>query len=125
MATESLAEVRGTPQRELPETRPRMVKADLRIAEAERLRVCIGRAIDRARQLRGWTLDELAGQLPPPAGSEVRDPRQVARWISGAERPQFDVLLAVTSFRRPLFLAWCEVFGEGVEIETVVKVRSA
>ena len=81
--------------RVIPETRPRMASADLRKAEIADLKAAIGACIERARQRRGWTLDELANALPAPDGADRRDPRQVQRWINAtAERPQFDVLFA-------------------------------
>lgn len=116
MANSSVAEtVERTPRR-LPETARTTAKADLRKAESERLRSVIGRAIDRARQLRGWSLKELAGAVD-------RDERQVSRWISGEERPQFDALIAVESFRQPLIVAFAEIAGEGVTISTTIEIR--
>lgn len=76
----------------------------------------VGAAIDRARTLRGWNLDELSHACR-------RDPRQVAKWISGLERPQFDVLFAVETFRKPLVIALAELAGQGVEIDTVIRLR--
>lgn len=67
-------------------------------------------------ELRGWSLKELAAEA-------VRDERQIARWITGDERPQFDTLFAIESFRQPLVLALCELAGAGVEIETTVRIR--
>jgi transcriptional regulator with XRE-family HTH domain len=75
----------------------------------------VGRAVDRARQLRGWNLDEFAEAVK-------RDARQVARWINGTERPQFDAIYAVPSLRQPMVIALCELAGDGVEIETVIRV---
>ena len=74
-----------------PEARPGMLKADLRKAD---LRRDVGQAVDRARMARGWTLDEFSGHLPAAEGHARRDARQVARWISGVEHAQFDVLFA-------------------------------
>jgi hypothetical protein len=95
---------------------PRMAKVDLRKAEVDAHRQLIGRALDRARQLRGWNLDEFADAV-------ARDPRQVARWFAGTERAQFDAIFAVVSLRQPVIVAFAEIAGEGVEVETVVRVR--
>lgn len=97
-----------------------MAKAERRTSPesgaAREWRARVGRVVDRARQLRGWSLKELAAAVD-------RDERQVARWLTGEERAQFDVLGAVESFRQPLFLAFAERLGQSVEVETVVRVR--
>lgn len=97
------------------EMRPRMAKADLRKAEAGEWKANVGRAIQRAYLLCGWTLKEFADQVK-------RDERQLARWISGAERPQFDTLFAVVALRQALIIALAELAGAGVEVETTVRV---
>src|SRR5262245_16786912 len=96
----------------ISKTRPRMAKADLRKPKIDddEWRARIGKAIDRMRQLRGWTIDELAGAIG-------RNESQVRAWISGKERPQFDVLFGVKSLRRPLVQALAEMAaGEELEI---------
>lgn len=98
------------------ETRPTMAKADLRKADIEPWRVEIGRAIDRARLLRGWSLKELADAVG-------RDERQVSRWIAGTERPQMDALFAVVSLRCALVQAFAELAGSDVEVTTHITVR--
>lgn len=100
---------------ELSDIRPRMAKADVRKAEVD-FRAQVGRAIQRAASLRGWTLKELAAAVN-------HDARQVARWINGQERPHFDALFAVEELRQPLVVAIAELAGEGVEIDTVIRVR--
>lgn len=103
--------------RELPERATGgMAKAILRKAEGEPWKVQIGRAIQRALSLRGWSLKEFAGALD-------RDPRQVARWIDGSERPQFDAMFAVETLRQPLVIALAELAGTGVEITTEITIR--
>jgi hypothetical protein len=94
-----------------------MAKADLRKAENDAWREQIGRAIERSRLLRGWSLKELAVAVD-------RDERQVARWIVGSERPQLDALFAVESLRQPLVVALAEMAGEGIEITTHITVRA-
>ena len=93
-----------------------MAKADLRKAEADAMRVRVGRALERAVQRRGWTLKEFAGEVE-------KDQRQCSRWFTGEERPQFDVLFAIESFRQPLVVALAELAGHAVEIETTIRVR--
>lgn len=90
----------------------RMAKADLRKTEQPNL----GRAIERAVRLRGWTLKEFAAAMD-------RDPRQCARWMDGTERAQFDVMFSVESFRQPLLVALAEMVGDGVEVETHISIR--
>lgn len=96
-------------------TRPRMAKADLRKAEADEWKANVGRAIQRAYLLCGWTLKEFADKVK-------RDERQLARWISGEERPQLDTLFAVVALRQALIIALAELAGAGVEVETTVRV---
>jgi transcriptional regulator with XRE-family HTH domain len=93
-----------------------MAKAEIRKADIPDFRVSVGNAIQRAASLVGWSLKELAGKV-------ARDPRQVARWIAGVERPHFDALFAVEELRQPLVVALAELAGDQVEIETVVRVR--
>lgn len=93
-----------------------MAKADLRKPEITVHRQVIGAALERARELRGWSLKELADHIN-------REPRQVARWIDGTERAQMDALFAVESLRQPLIVAFAEAAGHGVEVETIVRVK--
>jgi ribosome-binding protein aMBF1 (putative translation factor) len=97
----------------LPETKPRMAKAVLPKAESAG---DAGRAIQRAQQLRGWSLKEFAG-------AAQRGERQLARWMDGTEHPQLDTLFAILSFRLPLVQALAEIAGAGVEVETLVRIR--
>src|SRR5687767_13457160 len=86
----------------LPDTTPGMLKADLRKAEILDWRADVGRAIERMRLLASLSLKELADAIQ-------RDERQVARWIAGTERPQFDALFAVAALRQPLVVALAEL----------------
>jgi ribosome-binding protein aMBF1 (putative translation factor) len=97
------------------EIRPRMAKADLRKTETGWLST-VGKAIQRAASLVGWSLKELADHVG-------RDERQIARWINGAERPQFDALFAVEELRPALVMAIAEMAGDGVELETTIRIR--
>jgi ribosome-binding protein aMBF1 (putative translation factor) len=102
----------------LPRTdiRAQMAKADLR--KAENWREQIGRAIERARLLRGWSLKELADAVG-------RDERQLARWITGAERAQLDAIFAVESFRTAFVIALAEIAGDQIEVTTQIIVKKA
>lgn len=91
----TFAPATSTAPRVIPEVNRIPVKAVIRIPEND-VRREIGQAIDGARCECQWTLDELAGHLPAPDGSDRRDERQVQRWIDGKERAQFDVLFACT-----------------------------
>lgn len=92
-----------------------MAKASLTPSEQ---RQQFGRAIARCFALAGLSQKEVAGLID-------RDHAQIARWVSGAERPQIDTLFAVAQFRRPLIIALAELAGTDVDIATVITVRSA
>lgn len=78
---------------------PRMAKADVRKPETVEFRAAIGACVERARFAMGWNLDQLAH-----ACGGDRDPRQVARWCDGKERPQLDVLLPIPDYGELLIL---------------------
>jgi len=91
---ETVSSASGRAHRVLSEIgRPAMAKADLRKAEIDEIRAGLGRCVERARQIVGWNLDQLAQRCSTE--QEARDPRQVQRWCQAKERPQFDVLLAI------------------------------
>jgi DNA-binding transcriptional regulator YiaG len=100
----------------LSDIRPRMAKADLRKAEVDDWRAAIGRAIERTRTLSQMSLKEFADAVQ-------RDERQVARWITGAERPQFDAIFGVEGLRAPLVIALAEM-SQDVEVITEIRVRN-
>lgn len=79
--------------RVISETRPKMLKADLRKAENGELKA-LGACLFRARSWLGWTLEQLAAELK-------RDARQVARWERGEERTQVDVVMGVPDLQQP------------------------
>jgi DNA-binding transcriptional regulator YiaG len=95
------------------EMRPEMVKADLRKPEIWRI---VGGAVERTRVLSGLSLKEFAARFG-------RDERQVARWISGEERPQVDAVFACEALRSWLVIALAELAGPAVEVETVIRAR--
>lgn len=97
----------------LETVRPRMAKA---LNNLEVWKIRVGHAIQRSFSLAGISQKEAAALLE-------RDPAQVARWIAGSERPQFDVLLGVAEVRPHLVIALAELAGESVEIATQITVR--
>lgn len=108
----------------LPERTEMQLKADLRKADTARDpladRRIVGRAIQRARSLLGWSLKQLAGAVD-------RDPRQVARWEAGddRERAPIDLLWGVAEFRKPLVIALAEATDDsGVQVITQISIRT-
>lgn len=94
---------------------PRATTANANLRKADDWRAPIGQALRRAVALVGWSLKEFAAAVE-------RDPRQCARWLAGTERPQLDAVFAVEALRQPLVIALSEIAGQGVEIETVVRI---
>lgn len=81
----------------------------------ETARALIGKAIERAAKSMGWNLDEFAREVD-------RDPRQVARWFSGKENPQFHALFAVPAFRGPLVIALAAL-ADDIDVTTTISIR--
>lgn len=106
----------------LPVKAENLAHADLRKAEIPYL-LQVGRAVERARRMRGWTNDEFAGKCVARREA-TRDPRQVAKWQNGKERPHFDVLFAIEDdlFKNALVIALAAL-ATGVEIDTVIRLR--
>ncbi len=98
----------------------RMAKAasnDVRKADLdEQWKAAVGRAIDAVRAEQQLSLKEFADAI-------TRDERQVARWIGGKEHAQIAAVFAVVQFRQPLVLALAKIAGQGVEIETVIRIK--
>lgn len=93
-----------------------MAKANLRNPERDEAdRAMLGKAIDAARRMMGWNLDEFAQAVD-------RDPRQVARWIAGKENPQFHAMFAVTALRGPLVIALAGL-ADDIDVTTTISVR--
>lgn len=104
--------------RVIPDVRPKMAKAaqsEVRKSDQE-WRQAVGRLVEALRRSRGWTLDEFAGKLE-------KDPRQVARWEKGEERPQFDAILTVEELHQPFLLALADLLQHCVETETTIRIR--
>jgi ribosome-binding protein aMBF1 (putative translation factor) len=114
MATSSTV-ARGTSvvhRNSLEDVSPRMAKAVLNEIEKPDFRAEIGRAIQRACSLIGWSQKEAAGRIG-------RDTAQLARWIAGTERPQFDALFAVEELRWPLIQALAQIDGKNEVVTTI------
>lgn len=79
-------------------------------------RAQIGQAVQRCFALAGVTQKEAAALLE-------RDAAQIARWISAVERAQIDAIFAVERLRQPLVQAFAELAGDGVEVETTIRIR--
>ena len=101
----------------LESVRPRMARADLSssTAVANDFRSEFGAVVERVRQRAGLSLKQFADRIK-------RDERQIARWINGTERPQFDAIFAREEFRPLVVEAIAEIAGAGVQLETVVRV---
>jgi len=95
--------------------RPSMAKA-VKKYDLDAWRTRIGEVIERAFALAGLTQKEAAALLD-------RDQAQIARWMNGSDRPQFDAIFAVESLRQPLIQALAELAGN-VVVETVVRMRT-
>ncbi len=104
----------------LPGTAERMAKADLRTAEYRaRLALIVAEITDH------WSLKEFAAALERATGRPHWDVRQLARWKSGQERPQFDAILAIESLRVPLMMRFAVLCGTAVEVTTQITVKAS
>jgi hypothetical protein len=94
----------------LPDTHPRMAKADLRKTDMRRK---VGRAVKRTIDLSGLTLKEFAAAVK-------RDERQCARWATGEERPHTDAILEAAGLGK----LWIQALGEiaGATVEVIVRI---
>ncbi len=100
--------------------RPVMAKADLSNrmigSDFSDFRSVVGHAVQRAFSLAGLSIKEAAGQIG-------REPQQISRWISGAERAQLDAIFAVEQLRLPFIQALAEMAGEAVEVRTEITLK--
>jgi hypothetical protein len=102
--------------REKAESRKRMARAVLPNQENAAFTAQLaGRAVRRAMELQGWTLDRLALEVG-------KDVRQIGRWIDGSEHAQLDVLFAVEAFRASLVIGLAEQSGVA-DVETTIRFR--
>lgn len=98
----SMAQPAAVRHREIPEMRPDPVKANLRKAETVDYRAETGACFARACQ--GLSLKQVAGYLH-------RDERQIARWFTGAERVQVDVVMACPELAQPFAYQLAQLSG--------------
>lgn len=98
----------------LENLRPSPAKADLNNLDPG-WRARVGAAIARAFQLAGLSQKEAAAAVG-------HDQAQVARWLSGQERPQFDALFAVEALRAPLVIALAAL-AEDIDVTTTITIR--
>lgn len=89
---------------------------DVRIADNADFRAISGRCLDRARLALGWNLNELADAMGR------RDPRQIARWISGADRLHLDAVIAVPALHTQFVIALATI-NDAIEVVTTIAVR--
>lgn len=95
--------------------RPVMAKANVQSPDIA-WNEAIGAAISKAIARIGWSKKEAAAKVGV-------DDAEFGKWLSGGRRPQFDRLFAVDALRQVLVVELAGIAGEGVEIETVVRVR--
>lgn len=112
MATTMPADRAGA-LRTMCEVNRKPAKAKLTECEPNHWQAVIGAAIDRARMVCGWNVNEFADAVH-------RDRAQVSRWIAGTERAQFDALFAVEALRGPLVV---QLAGLSADIEVVTEIR--
>lgn len=114
MTRQATAALPAVQRERAEEHRPTAAKADLRKPEISAKRRALGLALKRARLSLGWNLDELAHKCPQENG-DPRDPRQVHRWETGAERAQWDLLFEVSELCEPLTVEIGRANGARVE----------
>lgn len=89
-------------------------KADLR--KPAQTHAAMGDVIALTRKLSHLNLDEFAQRCH-------KDPRQIARWESSAERPQIEAVWAVSDFQPLVLEAMAALASCRVETETVIRIR--
>lgn len=104
-------------RKKLADVRPAMAKAECKALAEDEWRRRVGKAIENAIQIADTTKQVLSDAMG------YADQSALSRWISGAERPLFDKLLAVAWFQQPLLIALAKCVGAGVRIRTVIEVE--
>ncbi len=99
----------------LPDIRPVMAKAAVRIPDIDWMRA-LGAAIQRAVKVVGWSNKEAAAQARV-------DDAEFGKWLNGTRRPHWDRLFAVAGLRPSLVIALAELAGDGVEVTTSITLR--
>lgn len=94
-------------------SRPRLAKPDVQILDADEWLVRIGRAIERAIAVVGWTHKQAADRIGVDAA-------EFGKWLSGGRRPQFDKCFAVPELREPLVLELAAL-TDGLRVKTTIE----
>ena len=95
------------------ETRAKTAKASLR--KSENGHAVMAAIVAEVRKASGLNLDEFARGVG-------RDPRQIARWEAGTERPQIEAIYEVPSLQ-PLVVEALAKRTPGCEVVTEIRVR--
>ncbi len=112
MASNSALVADRDPLQRLEKARPPQAKADLK--KVEQGRALLGHVVKRCFDFAGVSQKEAAALVD-------RDQAQIARWIAGTERPQFEAIIAAPTLRLPLAAAMVELAGG--ELELTMKFR--
>jgi hypothetical protein len=99
-----------------------MVKASLASQRDRDLRVEIGKAIQKACSLVGWSHKELAGRLAGEHGNVDAWMVKLHAWISGERPAHFHALFGVEEFCQPLLLA-LTALDKNAEVTTEIRFR--
>lgn len=92
-----------------------MAKAGIRKPETDAYYATLGACMAEVQRVFGLSLEEFATELK-------KDERQLSRQMSGAERPQLEVVFAVERFRPALVIALARLASD-VEVVTEIRVR--
>ena len=97
--------------------RPQMAKVDVRVPDTA-WNELLGRAIQRAVALVGWSNKEAAAHIGV-------DDAEFGKWLSGARRPQFDRMFAVQPLREPLCVSLAQMVGAAVRTQIEFERKTA
>lgn len=97
--------------------RPVMAKADVQTPDTDWLAV-IGRAIQRAVAVAGWSNKEAAAKVGV-------DDAEFGKWVNGSRRPHLDKLLAIDELRGPLITSLAHVADDsGIVVVEQISIRT-
>lgn len=100
------------------DVKPRMAKADLPVRTLRDERAEYGAILRRASEIAGYNRDQTADVIGA-------DKAQVSRWWSGDENAQLWRYRRDARLWAALRIAEAESAGDGVEVETVIRIRRA
>lgn len=95
--------------------RPVMAKANVQIQDID-WKQAVGRAIERAVAIAGWTKGEAAGKVDVDAS-------EFGKWMTGERRPHLDRLLAIPELRQPLVVALAALDPDAFSVKHVIETR--